>query len=57
MKTFTPEQLVALQKFSREGLINSETQRFAVSGRISYVDDATAAADPNFLRPGVKASK
>ena len=57
MKTFTPDQLVALQKFSREGLINSETQRFAVSGRMSYVDDATAATDPNFWRPGIKASK
>lgn len=57
MKTFTPDQLMALQKFSREGLLNSETQRFAVNGRMSYVDDATAATDPGFWRPGVKASK
>lgn len=57
MKAFTPDQLAALQKFSREGLINTESQRFAVNGRMSYVDDATAATDPDFWRPGVKASK
>jgi len=56
MGTFTPEQLQQLQKFSAEGMINFETQRFAVNGRMSYVDDATAATDPGFWRPGVKAS-
>lgn len=56
-QTFTTEQLGALQKFSREGFLNVESQRFAVNGRMSYVDDATAAQDPAFWRPGVKASK
>ena len=56
MGTFTPEQMQKLQKFSTEGLINVETQRFAVNGRMSYVDDATAAQDPGFWRPRVKAS-
>ena len=57
MKTFTPEQLGALQKFSRESLLNAESHRLAVNGRMSYVDDATAAQDPAFWRPGLKASK
>jgi hypothetical protein len=56
-KTFTTEDMATLQKFSRESVINTETQRFAVNGRMSYVDDATAAVDPAFWRPGVKASK
>jgi hypothetical protein len=51
MGAFTPEQLGALDKFAKEGLINVETQRFAVNGRMSYVDDATAAQDPAFWRP------
>ena len=55
MGGFTPEQMQKLQKFSAEGMINTETQRFAVNGRMSYVDDATAAQDPGFWRPGVKA--
>jgi hypothetical protein len=46
----------AMQKFFAEGMINMETQRFAVNGRMSYVDDATAAQDPAFWRPGMKAS-
>jgi hypothetical protein len=57
MGSFSADEQKALQKFASEGLINSETQRFAVSGRMSYVDDATAATDPNFWRPGIKASK
>jgi hypothetical protein len=57
MKAFTPDQLSGLQKFAREGFLNVETQRFAVNGRMSYVDDATAAQDPAFWRPGVKASQ
>jgi hypothetical protein len=54
--TFSADQMQALQKFSAEGLINAETQRFAVNGRMSYVDDATASQDPGFWRPGIKAS-
>lgn len=57
MGSLNASDLQALQKFSAEGLINSETQRFAVSGPMSYVDDATASQDPAFWRPGVKASK
>jgi hypothetical protein len=56
-QNMSADDLAALNKFSREGLINTENQRFAVNGRMSYVDDATAATDPAFWRPGVKASK
>jgi len=56
-KAFTPQETELLQKFATAGLINAETQRFAVNGRMSYVDDATAAVDPGFWLPGIKASK
>jgi hypothetical protein len=57
MRSLSADEQRALATFSREGMINSETQRFAVNGRMSYVDDATVRQDPNFWRPGVKASK
>ncbi|HEX6559213.1 MAG TPA: hypothetical protein VF021_07105 [Longimicrobiales bacterium] len=57
MTALSQQDMSALQKFSAEGLINAETQRFAVNGRMSYVDDATANQDLSFWRPGIKASK
>lgn len=57
MSSLSADEMQALQKFSQTGLINTETQRFAVNGRMSYVDDATAAQDPSFWRPGIKASR
>lgn len=53
----TQDEIRSVQKFAAEGMINAETQRFAVNGRMSYVDDATANADPGFWRPAMKASK
>ncbi len=53
---FGQDEMAAMQKFATSGLINTETQRFAVNGRMSYVDDATAAQDPNFWRPKPAAS-
>jgi hypothetical protein len=47
----TPEEMAALQKFVREGLINSETQRFRLSAEMSYVSDETKAQDPAFWTP------
>ncbi len=47
----TPEEMTALQKFSAEGLINSETQRFRVDPQQSYVTPETRAVDPAFWTP------
>jgi hypothetical protein len=47
----TPDEMAALQKFVREGLINSETQRFRLSAEMSYVSDETKAQDPAFWTP------
>jgi hypothetical protein len=41
----------ALQKFGSDGLVNTETQRFAMNGPMSYVDHATIDQDPAFWRP------
>jgi hypothetical protein len=57
MRAFSADELKAIQKFSAEGLINYETQRFAVNGPMSYVDDATAASDPTFWRPRATAAR
>ncbi len=57
MAAFTADEMRAMQKFSLEGMLNSETQRFAVNGRMSYVDDATASQDPAFWRPRPPASR
>lgn len=57
MGSFSASDMQAMQKLFAEGMVNVETQRFAVNGRMSYVDDATAAADMAFWRPGIKASK
>ena len=51
MRGATPEEMTALQKFSTEGLINAETQRFRVDPQQSYVAPEARAADPEFWTP------
>jgi hypothetical protein len=51
MKGMPAEDMSALQKFAREGLINSESQHFRVDPLQSYVDKATRDSDPAFWRP------
>ncbi len=51
MKGFTAEDGVLLQKFSAEGLINSETNRFELDPVQSYVAKETRAQDPAFWMP------
>lgn len=50
-KAFTPDELSTLQKFSSTGLVNTETQRFRLDARQSYVDAPTKAKDPAFWSP------
>jgi hypothetical protein len=57
MATFSADEQRALQKFTAEGLINSESQRFAMNGPMSYVDQATISQDPAFWRPKKPAVK
>jgi hypothetical protein len=56
MKAMPAEDMAALQKFAREGLINSESQRFRVDPVQSYVDKATRDSDP-FWRPKMPATR
>jgi hypothetical protein len=51
MAALSADDRLALQKFESEGLINTETQRFAMNGPMSYVDQATIDQDPSFWRP------
>jgi hypothetical protein len=51
MQSATPEELATLQKFSMEGMINMESQRFRVDPTMSYVDQKTKDADPAFWVP------
>lgn len=51
MKGATPEERTALEKFSTEGLLNVETQRFRIDPGMSYVPKETRAADPAFWTP------
>jgi hypothetical protein len=48
MKAMTPEELAVLEKFSTEGLINAETNRYRLDPKMSYVSAETKAADPAF---------
>jgi hypothetical protein len=50
-KSFTPDEMATLQKFSTTGMVNSETQRFRLDPGQSYVDAATKAKDPAFWSP------
>jgi hypothetical protein len=57
MRGATPEEMATLQKFSAEGLVNSETQRFRVDPAQSYVPPETRAADPDFWIPKKRPTK
>jgi hypothetical protein len=57
MAALSADDQHAVQKFETEGMINSETQRFAVNGPMSYVDQATISQDPSFWRPKKPAVK
>ncbi len=48
MSAMTPEELSGLRKFSTEGLINVETNRYRLDPRMSYVAKETKATDPAF---------
>lgn len=51
MQGFTAEEMTTLQKFSTDGSLTTETQRFRVDPRQSYVSRETRAADPTFWGP------
>ena len=51
MQSFTPAELATMQKFFTEGLVNSETNRFALNATMSYVSAETRATDPGFWMP------
>jgi hypothetical protein len=51
MKGASEEERGTLQKFSADGLINVETQRFRIDPAMSYVPKATRASDPAFWMP------
>ena len=53
----TPDEVSAWQKWSREGLISTETQRFRVDPGQSYVDQATKDKDPAFWMPKKSATR
>lgn len=57
MRGATPDEMTTLQKFSAEGLVNAETQRFRVDPVQSYVSAEARAADPNFWAPKKRAVK
>lgn len=51
MQGATAEEMAALQKFSTEGMINAETNRFRLDPQQSYVSAQTRATDPQFWNP------
>jgi hypothetical protein len=57
MKGATEEERNTLQKFSTEGLVNVETQRFRIDPVMSYVPKETRASDPAFWVPKKPATK
>lgn len=48
MQGFTPDEMTKMQKFSTDGMINSETNRFRLDPKQSYVSRETRATDPAF---------
>jgi hypothetical protein len=51
MKRASQEERNTLEKFSAEGLVNTETQRFRVDPAMSYVPKEIRASDPAFWMP------
>jgi quinol monooxygenase YgiN len=57
MQGFTPEEMATMQKFSTDGLINTETNRYALNPTMSYVAAETRATDPAFWMPKRRARR
>lgn len=51
MQSFTPEEMATMQKFFTDGVINTETNRYALNPTMSYVAPETRATDPAFWTP------
>lgn len=51
MQGFTPEEMATMQKFFTDGVLSTETNRYALNPTMSYVAAATRATDPVFWRP------
>jgi len=51
MQGATVDERAALQKFSTDGMINAETNRFRLDPKQSYVSRETRATDPAFWMP------
>ena len=51
MQSFTAEEQTAMQKFSTDAMINSESNRFALNPTMSYVSAETRATDVAFWTP------
>jgi len=51
MQGFTPEEMATMQKFFTDGVINTETNRYALNPTMSYVSAETRATDPAFWTP------
>jgi hypothetical protein len=47
----TAEEMASMQKFSADGLINSETNRFRLSPVMSHVPKSVRQSDPSFWMP------
>ncbi len=51
MQNLTPEERTTVQKFSADGLLNWEANRFQLNPVMSYVSAETRATDPTFWMP------
>ena len=51
MQGFTPDEMATMQKFFTDGVINTETNRYALNPTMSYVAAETRATDPAFWMP------
>lgn len=52
--SMTPDEMAVMNKFSTEGLISAETNRFRLSPTMSYVPKAVRMTDPTFWMPAKK---
>jgi len=57
MQGMTADERGTLQKFSAEGLISSETNRYRLDPKMSYVPKETRATDPAFWSPKKPAAR
>jgi hypothetical protein len=57
MKGMNKDEMAAMQKFSSDGLISAETQRFRLDPDMSYVPKEVRAQDPAFWAPKKPAPK